>query len=816
MTNPTSHTVARADLPTRQETLYTPAQAQVAAAGAYWVKAPKLVSDVTYKNKVTYLVDGKMAMGEIAKGIIEAKTSIWMAGWALDMGCRLQRDEGSNRSLRDLLMGAASKPTFQQLYILLWDGINNIPYNLNDEKFEKDVEEMLPAEPKELRHKTRVLRHRPGRGWAHHGKFIIIDGNIGFLGGIDLFEGRWDTDDHPLTSLETPSPYDAYNPCRADHKDESKRHRIPRMPWHDIHLRIEGPAVGHLARHFAQRWAHHNRVHALMNVAKPSLTDAVRAIEDLGDAIEDRDPAQVGKIDPPTDYVLRGVEYGFATDVEPELPAPEKIPIPGPVQGGAQAVQIVRSLSKESGTSGETERTIYDAYKQAISSAEHYIYIENQFFLSRIAPTSVDFPYFTWKLFGPVENEIVDTLVARIEKMAKTPSRRFHVYVMLPVHPEGVLHGVLLQVEGVRKRIEQIMALRRSIATIIEATKAYVANATPELLKTAASAVKRGYETVRIKVKELSEKLKDLIVKYTPDFIKKPLTDIRDWLVEWWKETPNLLEIIAKRLADLGLTLDQLKNILDIYFSSTHGILVLQLQTIRDLIERVKKVTGGDHRKYLSFYCLRNHGKLDNVPVTEQIYVHSKMMLVDDRVFIVGSANINDRSLLGDRDSEVSAIVVDEATSTTPMGGKPTVTRNLARKLRMELWKEHFKVDVEDPIGGDGETIEQLRAIATENSRIYSEVFWNMPADTMAMLPLVSTGPLGSGEGGKPLSVDIKNFSVVPEYKRNGTVAMLDGIKGHAVLLPERWLEKETLNAIEQAFSKLLARLERGETSMPT
>lgn len=46
-------------------------------------------------------------------------------------------------------------------------------------------------------------------------------------------------------------------------------------------------------------------------------------------------------------------------------------------------------------------------------------------------------------------------------------------------------------------------------------------------------------------------------------------------------------------------------------------------------------------------------------PETSIIYVHSKLMIVDDRRCIIGSANINDRSLLGDRDSEL-AIVIEE------------------------------------------------------------------------------------------------------------------------------------------------------------
>ena len=35
-------------------------------------------------------------------------------------------------------------------------------------------------------------------------------------------------------------------------------------------------------------------------------------------------------------------------------------------------------------------------------------------------------------------------------------------------------------------------------------------------------------------------------------------------------------------------------------------------------------------------------------------------MIVDDKRCIIGSANINDRSLLGERDSELGIIVEDE------------------------------------------------------------------------------------------------------------------------------------------------------------
>ncbi len=46
--------------------------------------------------------------------------------------------------------------------------------------------------------------------------------------------------------------------------------------------------------------------------------------------------------------------------------------------------------------------------------------------------------------------------------------------------------------------------------------------------------------------------------------------------------------------------------------------------------------------------------------MSEMVYVHSKLMIVDDVVTIIGSANVNDRSMNGDRDSEIAVVLRDE------------------------------------------------------------------------------------------------------------------------------------------------------------
>jgi len=75
------------------------------------------------------------------------------------------------------------------------------------------------------------------------------------------------------------------------------------------------------------------------------------------------------------------------------------------------------------------------------------------------------------------------------------------------------------------------------------------------------------------------------------------------------------------------------------------------------LVEKLKEVMQDDYEDYIHFFSLRTHSIINNEPVTELIYVHSKIMLIDDEIALIGSANINDRSLLGNRDSEIAVMI---------------------------------------------------------------------------------------------------------------------------------------------------------------
>ncbi|CAK9082680.1 Phospholipase D (PiPLD1) [Durusdinium trenchii] len=88
-------------------------------------------------------------------------------------------------------------------------------------------------------------------------------------------------------------------------------------------------------------------------------------------------------------------------------------------------------------------------------------------------------------------------------------------------------------------------------------------------------------------------------------------------------------------------------------------------------------------RDYFSFFFLANAvevpqetGQSPHLNAFYGIYTHTKTMIADDLIVYVGSANINDRSLLGDRDAELGI---------TTWGGP------FPRRLRQTLLKHHLQ-----------------------------------------------------------------------------------------------------------------------------
>uniref|UniRef100_A0A1B6CGW4 Phospholipase n=1 Tax=Clastoptera arizonana TaxID=38151 RepID=A0A1B6CGW4_9HEMI len=145
-----------------------------------------------------------------------------------------------------------------------------------------------------------------------------------------------------------------------------------------------------------------------------------------------------------------------------------------------------------------------------------------------------------------------------------------------------------------------------------------------------------------------------------------------------------------------------------------------------------------DPAEYISFHGLRTHSVLNGELVTELIYVHSKLLIADDRIIICGSANINDRSLLGKRDSEIAVVVQDETFKEIRKDGARILSGRCCGGLRRRLFREHLgliepaeddpRIDLSDP--SDNSFYHDVwRKTAQNNTDIYEKVFNCIPSN---------------------------------------------------------------------------------------
>ena len=79
-----------------------------------------------------------------------------------------------------------------------------------------------------------------------------------------------------------------------------------------------------------------------------------------------------------------------------------------------------------------------------------------------------------------------------------------------------------------------------------------------------------------------------------------------------------------------------------------------------------------------------------NAFVSEELYIHSKILIADDRVVICGSANLNDRSQLGYHDSEIAVVIEDSNLVDSVMAGQPYQASKFAASLRRQLFRKHL------------------------------------------------------------------------------------------------------------------------------
>ena len=120
------------------------------------------------------------------------------------------------------------------------------------------------------------------------------------------------------------------------------------------------------------------------------------------------------------------------------------------------------------------------------------------------------------------------------------------------------------------------------------------------------------------------------------------------------------------------------------------------------MIERLSEA-GGDR---FAIYDLENERGA-------AIYVHAKVVVIDDVLVMMGSDNMNRRSWT--HDSELSMAVLDETRDEREPRdptGRGDEARRFARDLRLRLWREHLGLDSDDGLVDPHEGFERWRRAA--------------------------------------------------------------------------------------------------------
>ncbi|KAJ6313684.1 hypothetical protein OIU77_015048 [Salix suchowensis] len=247
--------------------------------------------------------------------------------------------------------------------------------------------------------------------------------------------------------------------------------------------------------------------------------------------------------------------------------------------------------------------------------------------------------------------------------------------------------------------------------------------------------------------------------------------------------------------------------------ASVRAIMHWQYRTIcrgqSSLLHNLYELLGPETHDYISFYGLRAHGQLINggPVVTSQVYVHSKIMIVDDRATLIGSANINDRSLLGSRDSEIGVLIEDKEYVDSLMGGKPWKAGKFTLSLRLSLWSEHLGLHakeipkVMDPVI-DSTYKDRWMSTAKTNTMIYQDVFSCVPNDVIHTRAALRQSTVLWKDRLGHTTIDLGIAPQKLESYQNGDIKNTDplerlqSVRGHLVSFPLDFMSKEDLRPV--------------------
>ena len=383
-----------------------------------WTKKHRFGSFAPVRTNVAaqWLVDGRDYFWNVSRAIYNAKDVIYIHDWWLSPELYLRRPAALSEKWRlDRLLQRKAQEGVK-IFVIIYQNVGTtVPIDSTYTKYSLmglHPNIMVQRSPGHLKQVTFF--------WAHHEKILSIDNEIAFVGGLDLCFGRWDTAEHVLiddkesgrvseqrgeerTIHRAPEKLsdmpddpeiwpgkDYSNPRVLDFHTLDKpyaelydRSKIPRMAWHDISMCMLGQPARDVARHFIQRWNY------LIRTKPPKRP--------------------VPMLLPPPDYLPAELDKHGIT--------------------GTCEVQLLRSSGNWSLGLDETESSIQTAYCTLIRESEHFVYIENQFFITSTETEGTK-----------IENGIGLALTDRIIKAHKNKElwKAIVVVPMMPGFPGSV------------------------------------------------------------------------------------------------------------------------------------------------------------------------------------------------------------------------------------------------------------------------------------------------------------------------------------------------------------------------------------------
>ncbi|OMO75462.1 C2 calcium-dependent membrane targeting [Corchorus olitorius] len=522
---------------------------------------------------------------DICHAILEAHHLVYIVGWSIFHEVKLVREptrplpNGGHLSLGDLLKYKSQEGV--RVLLLVWDD------KTSHKNFFINTQGVMQTHDEETR-----------KFFKHSSVTCVLSPRYA-SSGLDLCDGRYDTPQHRLfRDLNTVFQDDFHNPTF------SSAIKAPRQPWHDLHCKVEGPAAYDILTNFEQRWRKATKwseIGLRFKRVTRRHDDSLIKLERISWILS---PSASMSTDDPELWVSReGDPENWHVQVFRSIDS-------GSVKGFPKDVFQAESQNLVCAKNLVIDKSIQTAYIQAIRCAQHFIYIENQYFLG----SSYAWP--AYKEAG-ADNLIPMELALKIVSKIRA-KERFAVYIVIPMWPEGV----------------------PSSASVQE-------------------------------------------------------------ILFWQGQTIQMMYgIIAQELKAMGI-------------KDSHP------------------------QDYLNFYCLGNREELpkefgSNSPISSNgdtvsasqkyqrfmIYVHAKGMVVDDEYVIIGSANINQRSMAGSRDTEIAMGAYQPHHT---WGERKRHPRGQIYGYRMSLWAEHMeKVDdlFKEPESLD--CVKNVNRIAEENWKRYS------------------------------------------------------------------------------------------------